>query len=68
MSTAGKDITVEGHAFQIVTENKGGTWSVEVVNSVKTAFAFDPTFESEAAAIDHASDALRSSDITTYLG
>ena len=68
MSAAGKDITVEGHNFLIVTEKKGGVWSVEVVNSVKTAFAFDPTFESEDAAVNHASDALRSSDITIYLG
>ncbi|WP_293448576.1 hypothetical protein [Planktotalea sp.] len=50
-----KDIVVEGHSFQIVTEQTGNAWRVEVVNSVKLAFAFDPTFESEEDAIAHAS-------------
>ena len=67
MSTE-KQITVEGHSFQIVTEQKNGGWQAEVVNSAKSAFAFDPTFKSEAEAIAHASDALRSSDIDTFLG
>ena len=47
MSTAGKQIVVEGHSFEIMTQQQGSTWSVEVVNSTKTAFAFDPTFKSE---------------------
>jgi len=68
MSTAGKQIVVEGHSFEIMTQQQGSTWSVEVVNSAKTAFAFDPTFKSEEDAIAHASDALQSTDINTYLG
>ncbi len=61
-------ITVEGHSFEIMTEQKGGAWRVEVVNSAKSAFAFDRAFASEEEAIAHASDALQSTDINTYLG
>jgi len=68
MSKADKQIVVEGHAFEIMTEQQGNSWSVEVVNSAKTAFAFDPTFESEAEAVAHASDALQSTDINNFLG
>lgn len=68
MSTTNKNITVDGHTFEIVTEQSAGVWRAEVVNSVKSAFAFDPTFENEEDAIAHASDALRSSDINTFLG
>lgn len=68
MGRANTEITVEGHRFQIVTEQKGGAWHVEVVNDAKTAFAFDPIFDNEEAAVRHASDALRSTDIATYLG
>ncbi|MGH1579233.1 hypothetical protein [Planktotalea sp.] len=63
-----KNITIEGHDFEIVTEQSSGTWSVEVVNSVKSAFAFDPSFESEAEAVAHAQEALRSRDIADFLG
>ncbi len=63
-----KQITVEGHAFTIVTEQSNGAWRAEVVNNVKSAFAFDPTFDSEAEAIAHANDALRSRDISDFLG
>ena len=68
MSAAGKQIVVEGHSLEIMTEMQGSAWRVEVVNSDKTAFAFDPTFKSEEDAIAHASDALQSTDINTYLG
>ena len=68
MSTAGKQIVVEGHEFETMTHQQGSAWSVEVVNSAKTAFAFDPIFQSEEDAIAHASDALQSTDINTYLG
>jgi hypothetical protein len=63
-----KDIVVEGHSFQIVTEQTGNAWRVEVVNSAKSAFAFDPTLEREEDAIAHASDALRGTDISNFLG
>ena len=68
MSAAGKQIVVEGHSFEIMTEKQGSAWRVEVVNSAKTAFAFDPAFDSEEEAIAHASDALQSTDVNTYLG
>ncbi|MEP5153453.1 hypothetical protein [Planktotalea sp.] len=67
MST-NKQITVEGHQFEIVTEQTRAGWRAEVVNTVKTAFAFDPTFMSEEEAIAHASDALRSRDVSDFLG
>lgn len=67
MSTQ-KQITVEGHSFDIVTEKTSNGWQVEVVNAAKSAFAFDPTFKSEAEAILHASDALQSTDIGNFLG
>ncbi|MGB7317265.1 MAG: hypothetical protein WBC85_04790 [Planktotalea sp.] len=67
MST-GKQITVDGHMFDVLTEQTGAGWRVEVVNNVKSAFAFDPTFDSEAEAIAHASDALRSRDVSDFLG
>ena len=68
MSAAGKQIVVDGHAFEITTSQQGNAWSVEVVNSAKTAFAFDPTFASEAEAVAHASEALQSTDINSFLG
>lgn len=68
MSSANTQITVEGHEFEIVTEQAGGVWRAEVLNSAKSAFAFDPTYDSEEAAIAHASDALLSSDISEFLG
>lgn len=68
MSVNGKEITVEGHRFQIVTEQSGGTWRAEVVNDVKSAFAFDPTFDSEAEAVAHVAREMRSTDIKNYLG
>jgi hypothetical protein len=66
--SADKQIVVEGHSFDIVTELTNGAWRAEVVNQSKSAFAFDPTFESEADAIAHACDALRSRDILDFLG
>lgn len=68
MSADSTKITVEGHSFEIVTEQSGGMWRAEVVNSLKTTFAFDPAFASEADAIAHASDALRGRDINDFLG
>ena len=66
--SAEKQITVEGHDFTIVTEHSNGAWRAEVVNIMKSAFAFDPTFKSQEEAIAHASDALRSRDISDFLG
>ena len=65
---ADKQVDVDGHRFEIVTEQTSNGWRAEVVNSVKSAFAFDPVFASEAEAIAHASDALRSRDISDFLG
>ena len=66
MSTSRTEITVEGHNFQIMTEQTDGVWRAEVVNSDKSSFAFDPTFEAEAVA--HASNALLGRDISDFLG
>lgn len=66
--SAGKQIDVDGHSFEIVTEKTQNGWRAEVVNSAKSAFAFDPVFDSEEQAIEHASDALRSRDVTDFLG
>lgn len=63
-----KHITIDGHSFEIVTEKTGAGWRAEVVNAVKSAFAFDPTFASEAEAIGHARDALRGRDVSDFLG
>ncbi len=68
MSVSNKEITVDGHTFQITTEQKNGGWQAEVVNASKSSFAFDPTFQSEDEAIAHAADALRGRDISDFLG
>lgn len=68
MSTSRTEITVEGHNSQIMTEQTDGVWRAEVVNSDKSSFAFDPTFDSEAEAVAHASNALLGRDILDFLG
>ena len=68
MSTLRTEITVEGHNFQIMTEQTDGVWRAEVVNSDTSSFAFDPTFDGAAEAVAHASDSLLGRDISGFLG
>ena len=68
MSASRKKIAVEGHNFQIMTEQTDRVWRAEVVNSDTSSFAFDPTFDGEAETVAHASDALLSRDISGFLG
>lgn len=69
MGITSTKIVQDGHEFTIQTEADGkGGWRVEVVNASKSAFAFDPSFATEAEAIAHASDALHTSDISKWLG
>ena len=62
-------ITVQGHAFDISADKSAaGRWTVEVTNAARTAFAFDPDFDSADAAIAHATAALQETDIANFLG